>query len=121
MTESMDIPIVCCPLVGRSHVSTLVSVDIAVSACAVRVVVDVFYSGRRLLGVVEVSGTMGHGSLPPGGSWLKHLGVATVIETDVGVTTSAIGVVDAGLSHNLENARHFIVQHAILLYNQCYL
>ena len=78
--------------------------DIAVSACAVRVVVDVFDSGRRLFGVVEVAGTMGDRSLSPGGGWLKHLGVAAVIETDVGVAPSAIGVVDAGLTHNLENA-----------------
>lgn len=100
----MDIPIVYSPLVGLRHVATLVSVDIAVAARAVRVVVDVFDSRRRLLRVVEVAGAMGEGSLAPGGGRLKHLGVAAVIETDVGVATSAIGVVDAGLTHNLENA-----------------
>lgn len=47
---------------------------------------------------------MGDGSLAPRGCWLEHLGVATVVETDVGVATGTIGVVDAGLTHDLEDA-----------------
>ena len=49
----MNIPVGGSPLVWRRHVPALVTVDVAVTARAIRVVVDVFDGTRRLLSSME--------------------------------------------------------------------
>ena len=87
------------------HVTTLVTMDVGVAACAVRMVVHGLGGGGALLGVAEL----------PVGSRVKlsilceaalrrlvHLRVATIVETDVGVTSCTISMVNSSLSNYLE-------------------
>lgn len=86
------------------HVATLVAIDVGVTAGSVRVVVHCLYGCRALFRIVELS-RGGRGELSKlcvasfGGR--IHLGVTTVIETDVGIAATPICPVHAGLPSNI--------------------
>lgn len=55
LPQSIDVPIVYCPFLTPGHVAALVSMDIAIAACTVGVVVHVLSRRGLLLGEVEVA------------------------------------------------------------------
>ena len=90
-------PVVC-------HIATLITVDVGIAACTVCVVVHVLDGSTALLGVAECAALgLIEISVAPRLGRSIHVSISAVIETDISVTACAVRVVDAGLSHNLEN------------------
>ena len=115
-TKGVDVGITVVLVRVVAGESTLVSMDIRVSACSIHMIVNCFSRATKSTSSCKMLGIDFHllfteSSSSPCGSWLVANGEAAAVEVDISVSSCAVSVVDLCASSACQDAHAISVKY----------